>query len=284
MTRADLGADDSNALREQALSSHNFAEFLRAQVSFSDGAEAAFDGDKLFSFGGTRQPAGPFNSLFALRRTEAAATLLNDAEARFSARKRGFSAYLMKDADPELEEEVTARGFISFGELPVLVLTRRASTPCATAKLSARRVRTDDVASEFVGLIAECYAEGGLPRAVTLASFSRRAALTAPQVHAFVFDSDREPAAVGLVILGGAFAGLYWIGTRPGFRRRGFGAACTEMLCQHAFDNGAETVVLQSAAAAAGVYRRLGFREIGRLACYCRPHATPTVRSGLQAA
>jgi ribosomal protein S18 acetylase RimI-like enzyme len=270
-------------MSDTEFSSENFAEFLRAQASFGGGAETAFDGDNLLSFGATTQPAGPFNSLFVRRRTDAAEAVLNDAEARFSARKRGFSAYMMKHSDPELEAETTARGFIAFGELPVLLLTPRLAPSGACELLRARRVRSNHATSEFVELVAECYAETGLPRAATLASFSRRDALLAPQVHAFVFDLDGAAAAVGMVVMSSTFAGLYWIGTRPASRRRGLGAACTRMLCQHAFESGAQAVVLQAAAAAAGVYRRLGFREIGRLACYCRPHAAPTARSGLRA-
>ncbi|WP_127502145.1 GNAT family N-acetyltransferase [Actinoplanes solisilvae] len=57
---------------------------------------------------------------------------------------------------------------------------------------------------------------------------------------------------------------LYFVGTQPEFRRRGIGASMTQAVLRHAAVRGVGMAALTSSDMAVPVYRRLGFREVGR--------------------
>jgi ribosomal protein S18 acetylase RimI-like enzyme len=61
----------------------------------------------------------------------------------------------------------------------------------------------------------------------------------------------------------GVDAAVGWVATVPEARRRGLGAAVTARAVEHAFDNGAELVVLEASPSGQPVYERLGFAAVG---------------------
>ena len=77
-----------------------------------------------------------------------------------------------------------------------------------------------------------------------------------------------EIVAAGEGCLTGSTVGLYGISTLAAWRRRGYAAAiCTAILAEAA-TRGARVAVLQASDDGAGLYRRLGFQEIGRCTEY----------------
>ncbi len=77
-----------------------------------------------------------------------------------------------------------------------------------------------------------------------------------------------EPVASGLMFRGGEDIGIYWISVVPDQRYRGLGAWLAQELMWHGKDEGYRHAVLQSSPAAANLYRRLGFREVGNFQVY----------------
>jgi GNAT superfamily N-acetyltransferase len=77
-----------------------------------------------------------------------------------------------------------------------------------------------------------------------------------------------EPVASGLMFRGSAEIGLYWISVVPHQRNRGMGTWLTQELLRVGKEEGYQHAVLQSSPAAASVYRRLGFREVGNFQVY----------------
>lgn len=72
------------------------------------------------------------------------------------------------------------------------------------------------------------------------------------------------PLAAGSYQLADGVAEITGVGVLPASRRRGLGAAVTHALAADAVARGAQVVFLSATdAAVAGIYRRLGFREIG---------------------
>jgi len=65
--------------------------------------------------------------------------------------------------------------------------------------------------------------------------------------------------------------GVYWVGTVPAARRRGAADAVTRHVTRAAFEQGARMVTLQASAAGEPVYRRMGYREVGRYARFLSP-------------
>jgi predicted GNAT family acetyltransferase len=63
-------------------------------------------------------------------------------------------------------------------------------------------------------------------------------------------------------------SGIYNVGTREHARRRGLGTAVTALLAHDAAARGRRTASLQSTPMAEGVYRAVGFRDLGRILEY----------------
>jgi ribosomal protein S18 acetylase RimI-like enzyme len=76
------------------------------------------------------------------------------------------------------------------------------------------------------------------------------------------------PAATSAVFYGEGVAGIYCVATLPEWRGRGLGAAVSLAPLLEARQEGYKVVVLQSSVMGYKVYRRLGFREVCRMAHY----------------
>jgi GNAT superfamily N-acetyltransferase len=73
-----------------------------------------------------------------------------------------------------------------------------------------------------------------------------------------------EPVACGSLFMPDRVAGIYFVATRPAWRRQGIGTFVTSWLVQRASAAGATHVALSSSRDGFNVYRRLGFREVFR--------------------
>lgn len=84
----------------------------------------------------------------------------------------------------------------------------------------------------------------------------------------FVAYLDGQPVATSSLLLRGALAGIYHVGTLEEARGRGIGAAITLEAMRLAREAGATTAVLQSSEMGAGVYRSIGFEHYCDLTLY----------------
>jgi GNAT superfamily N-acetyltransferase len=94
-----------------------------------------------------------------------------------------------------------------------------------------------------------------------VASFDITAA--SPQ-KLFLAYFEEEPVATALLFLHKETAGIYFVSTRPVYRRRGIGLALTNASMQYARRAGYKYSILQSSPAGLRVYIQAGFKE------YCR--------------
>ena len=80
---------------------------------------------------------------------------------------------------------------------------------------------------------------------------------------------DGEPVATTSIVSGAGVIGVYNVATLPGFRRRGFGeAVMRQALAEVRKERGMERVILQSTPDGLGLYARMGFRTVARVAVY----------------
>ena len=77
--------------------------------------------------------------------------------------------------------------------------------------------------------------------------------------------SEGQPAGSGLSFREHGICGLYMIATRGPLRGRGIGSMVTASLIEHAIDRGDKGIVLQATDLGAGLYSRMGFREMNRI-------------------
>lgn len=76
---------------------------------------------------------------------------------------------------------------------------------------------------------------------------------------------DGAPVGSATVFLGAGVAGLYHVGTVPAARGRGIGKAVTLAALGQARDLGCRIAILHSSRQGEGMYRQLGFSEVGRV-------------------
>jgi ribosomal protein S18 acetylase RimI-like enzyme len=94
--------------------------------------------------------------------------------------------------------------------------------------------------------------------------FERMAVGQGARARAVVVHLDGRPSATALGCLDGQVLGIYNVATLPDARRRGLGLAATHAILRDGAARGARLAVLESTADGLPLYRRLGFREVGR--------------------
>jgi len=158
--------------------------------------------------------------------------------------------------DEASERLLVRAGYHAEDTIPAmgLLLTHAPSLPPEFAL-----VRPDDL-DEVLGLNALAYGEEdvGFFRAW------RNAPLPSPETHAVVLrDEGGRAVAGGVSFEQGGVAGIYLVATHPEARRRGLGAAVMHGLHADARARGCTAAVLQASLQGHGLYRHLGYRELG---------------------
>lgn len=84
--------------------------------------------------------------------------------------------------------------------------------------------------------------------------------LRTPGVTFYLGRAAGEPVSTGMSIVADGVAGVYFIGTVPGARGRGYGEAITARIHADATAAGCHAAILQSSPSGLRVYERLGYR------------------------
>jgi GNAT superfamily N-acetyltransferase len=170
----------------------------------------------------------------------------------------------------DLGARLSARGFVEAGDEPAMALGLAAlpAPPPAPPGLRVERVR-DERALGVWGKILSAGFDGADEGASWAVSTFRRLGVGegSPFRH-YIARLERIPVATGSLFLHEGTAGIYFVFTSPRQRRLGVAAALTRALLEDARALGPRLAVLHASEMGHGVYRRLGFREYGRLRRY----------------
>lgn len=83
-----------------------------------------------------------------------------------------------------------------------------------------------------------------------------------PNWSGFVGYAAGEPVATATVAMHDATAGVTFVGTRPAFRRRGFGEAVTWRAVRAGREAGCTAAALEASEMGYPIYQRMGFRHV----------------------
>lgn len=223
------------------------------------------DGWRLrYSHGVTRRA----NSVWPNVRAVSAAPLagqIDQVEAFYKARALPPRYQICPAALPaELDTVLAARGYAAVAETTVMTAPIGAVADALVQQRDAWRVRlTARVDETWMALYAAV--EEALASEVQV----RRAILEAivpPAAYVTVWAGD-EAVAAGSAVCTGRYVGLFNIGTRPQWRRRGAAQATMAALLGWAAEQGAQATYLQVMvrnAPARALYARLGYVELYR--------------------
>src|SRR5262245_59083221 len=240
----------------------NVAEFLLTMGRIGGGSERA-DAEITWTAGGS--PIGYHNAVLRCHASRARGrALVEEWRSELCSRSLPGSWHLSPTMRPRgLAEHLTQAGFEDGSEEPAMaaVLSDLSATS-PLADLEIARVKTRDDLADYRSVLAAGFGEG--PReADWVASVFAKAGVAGdgPWRH-IVGRVGGETVATASLLLTEATAGIYFVCTCPGFRRRGIGAAMTSAAMVEAARSGARHAVLGSSPMGHGIYERLGFRTI----------------------
>lgn len=174
---------------------------------------------------------------------------------------------------PDLGRRLAPHGFMEEAE-DLGMATDLASFP--EAGPLPRGVEIDQIDDDPVALreaadvMAVAFETPGLVFDTFLESLSSLAPERRGLVRNYLATLHGEPVGASTLILGAGVAGVYNVATVPDVRGRGIGTATTLRCLADARELGYRAAILQSRTEAAGIYRRLGFRELCRIALHVR--------------
>lgn len=240
----------------------NVAEFLLT-MGVSGGGSERVDDEITWTAGGS--PIGYHNAVVRCDASPARGrALVEEWRTELSGRSLPGCWHLSPTMRPhELARYLTEAGFEDGGDEPAMAaVLSDPSDPSSLADLEIARVETDDDLEGYRNVLAVGFGEG--PReADWVASVFAKAGVAGegPWRH-MVGRTGGEPAATASLLVTQATAGIYFVCTRPEFRRRGFGTAMTTAAMVEAARSGAKHAVLGSSPMGQRIYERLGFRTI----------------------
>jgi GNAT superfamily N-acetyltransferase len=164
---------------------------------------------------------------------------------------------------------------VRVGNPPGMVLGERIPKKALADSVVIRDVSTAERAGDFVEVVAGAYLSIGVPPQVTRRVFSLPTRWLLPHLACSVLYEHDEPVSAAMVLFSHGVAGVYWVGTVPEFRRRGYADAVMRHVSNAALERGAAFVALQATPLGEPVYLRVGYREVTRYPWYLSPWATP---------
>jgi ribosomal protein S18 acetylase RimI-like enzyme len=245
------------------LSDQNLAEAQREHARWMPGHCIEERDGMLLSAAGTRAPAAPFNAVQRVGPERAAPErMLDEARTFFAARNRGFSVFVRAHLDADVQALVEREGFLNLsGRCPGMALLETVSARALANGAECRTIADAAGARDFAEVSALAYESTGLAPAVARKVFSFPERWLVPHWHVRVVYENTTPVAGAMVLFSHGIAGLYWVGTVPSARGRGYAEAVVRDVSRHAFACGARAVVLQASALGEPIYRGIGFRE-----------------------
>lgn len=176
--------------------------------------------------------------------------------------------YALQGRAAPIEEVVRRTGerFVAEAAVPLMVLDGGVG-PLTFKGLSVRDVREHDrdpfirAGAESYGMPAELFGQMFTPAVFALAG-----------LRTYCGEVEGEVVATACGVTVGDVVGIFAIGTLPGHRGRGFGAAVTAVAVEDGFRDGATFAVLQASPLGLPVYERMGFETVDLWAvCVCAP-------------
>jgi len=193
-------------------------------------------------------------------RIEGAAVLARAGEF-FAAEPTAFIVLVRRPEDEDLERAALAAGFrAGWTERPMTI--GRSPSPVATPDdVEVRIVAGASAVVDYGRVVARANDDPGERERAPLLFHDET--IIAPHIAAFIAYLDAEPVACAMTLVSHRVAGVFYVATVEHARRRGLADALTRIATRTGFEMGADTAWLGASEMGAGLYRRIGFEDLG---------------------
>jgi ribosomal protein S18 acetylase RimI-like enzyme len=254
-------AGTSAALRAEA----NMCRSVRALALAAVGGEIEETPELLVST--ARAPLRSFNQIIVKEPLERGSEALSEAVARYQRPGSKFRLRARSGLGSETAAAILAAGLVEQGGIPSLAAEISAAGALENGVVEITRVADAPSLADHVLVVAEAF--GWTPEELGQVFTPRL--LEDEAWRCYVGYVDGEPAATSQLVVYGGVAGLYYVGTRDCFRRRGLGEALTRHAMREGAAAGCDIASLQASPAGYPVYVRIGFRDVEHYTTYVNP-------------
>jgi ribosomal protein S18 acetylase RimI-like enzyme len=244
---------DVNVARSLAL---NEQELWRDIVRWSGGLVHEESG-LLFVAG----PSSYLRVAIRLDRNVDGAGTVRRAEEFFAGSDGDHIVLVREAADADLASAALAAGYTpAWTERPMALHDPPEPSPLA-GDIDVRVVSTSEDVLAYGRVVADANDDPGERERAGLLFHDRT--ILAPHIAAFVAYIDDAPVSCAMTLASHGVAGVFYVATVEHARRRGLGDALTRMAARAGFALGARAAWLGASEMGAGLYRRIGFSDLG---------------------
>lgn len=223
-----------------------------------------WSGGRIVEEGGVLLVDGPSPYLRVAIRSDPrvdAAEVVARATEFFAAESTGFIVLVRRPDDDDIERAALAAGFRAAWTERSMTIERPPSAGATPDEVEVRVVADASAVVDYGRVVALANDDPGERERAPLLFHDET--ILAPHIAAFVAYLGAEPVACAMTLVSHRVAGVFYVATVEHARRRGLGDALTRMAARAGFEMGAGTAWLGASEMGAGLYRRIGFEDVG---------------------
>ena len=179
----------------------------------------------------------------------------------FGAEPTGFIVLVRRPDDEDIEGAALAAGFRAGWTERPMVLISPAPPGSVPDEVEVRVVADRAGVVDYGRVVALANDDPGERERAPLLFHDET--IIAPHIAAFVAYMGDEPVASAMTLVSHRVAGVFYVATVEHARRRGLADALTRMAARTGFEMGADAAWLGASEMGAGLYRRIGFEDLG---------------------
>jgi hypothetical protein len=199
--------------------------------------------------------------------------VLVEAEHFFSPYGAAWSVIYADTAMPDARTRLTDNNYFLRWQSPLMVLDAPPPRERIAPGVRIERATTQRQLREAQSVMSEAFSTG----AAVNDRVVRPSHLDEPGVFHYLLTVEGEPASCATLALCNGVGGVWNVGTRYAFRRKGHARALMVALLADLADEGRQTSVLMASPSGRPMYDALGYRQIATV-CYMAPPAVHQLR------
>jgi ribosomal protein S18 acetylase RimI-like enzyme len=221
-----------------------------------------WSGGRIVEEGGVLLVSGPSAYLRVAIRTDpgvAGAAVVDRAAEFFGAEE--FLVLARRPDDEDIERAAVAAGFRPGWTEQSMAITEPPAPGGTPDGVEVRAVEDSAGVVDYGRVVALANDDPGERERAPLLFHDDT--ILAPNIAAFVAYMDAKPVACAMTLVSHRIAGVFYVATVEHARRRGLGDALTRTAARAGFELGAAAAWLGASEMGAGLYRRIGFQDLG---------------------